>query len=189
MIMTITPLVEVASARTAKLALLSHGLGLLLGAQLTFGLLGAAGTAARLDGRSATSAAGWIVLLLLVLASLGRLPQSAWQVPTGWMGERRRAGAFAYGVFLGTGVATKAPYGSWLAVLVLAFLADNPGAAISAGAAYAVGRWVPVALSVLFPSTFPRQEFAFWLLRMGPTLRLADRSLLAIIGTLSVVQR
>lgn len=156
MIMTITPLVEVASTPKAAVATIAHLLGLVVGAGLTFGVAAAIGAAT--PRWPFLPQAALVMMGLLLLASLVRVvPQSAWQVPRGWMREHVALGAARYGLVLGTGFATKAPYGAWIAALLLVWLAATASISWIAAFAYAVGRWLPVAIAIsVRPRVDPR---------------------------------
>ncbi len=109
MIATIAPLVQVASAKVARAALFAHFSGLAIGALFTVVGVAVAASFVVPHSELAVRVVGLLFIGLAILERFGRLPQSGWQVPTGWMRERQIVGSFRYGVALGTGFATKAP--------------------------------------------------------------------------------
>lgn len=177
MIYTITPLVEVASVTTGIRALFAHGIGLLVGASSVMLFVSATGFA--LD---VTMGPGFLIAALgalAVLSVLGKVPDVGWQVPRHWVDFGFGVGSFLYGLFLGVGFLTKAPYGVWLATLLLVMSRHSPTLALVAAVAYALGRWAPIAAAMLGHRIGrDYHDVAAWMISRSPKVRIVDVGLL-----------
>src|SRR5438093_11801722 len=148
MILTIAPLVQAVSRTTATRILATFATGLLIGSLTIFGVATILGNVVLATRGPLLGAIGLVILFAASL--IGRLPQSAWQVPSGWVAGVSYSGALRYGVLLGIGILTTAPYGAWLGSIWLAANSGKlEGAAIGA-AWYTIGRVIPIARAVAF---------------------------------------
>jgi hypothetical protein len=171
MISMIAPLVQVASARRALGALVAHLVGLLMGGIVTYGIAALIGRAF-ITNSPEHKIVGAAIVGLSWLTLIGRLPQSGWQVPPGWMANHLVFGAWRYGLVLGTGLLTKAPYAAWLGSLVIVVGLGAPLLSLSMGVAYGFGRWLPVAIEYRRrrPAEDAIREWSGW----WPTLHRID---------------
>lgn len=177
MIYTITPLVEVASVTTGIKALFVHGIGLLVGASSVMLLVSAIGSA--LDVTMSSTLLITALSALSILSVFGRVPDVGWQVPRHWVDLGFSVGSFLYGLFLGVGFLTRAPYGVWLATLLLIMSRHSPTLALGAAVVYALGRWAPIAAAMLGHRIGrDYHDVAAWMISRSPKVRMADVGIL-----------
>ena len=161
MVETIGPTGHTGGRRTAVAASATFVPGAVAGGIATFGALAALGGLAHDAGRIAYLVAAAIALLAALAEARGTpiAPQIRRQLPEHW----RRAlpmplAAALYGVLLGLGFTTFVlSFGVW-ALAGISFAVGDPGAGIVIGAAFGIGRALPIAL--LAPSPTARSGSA-----------------------------
>jgi hypothetical protein len=149
MVETIGPTGHTGGRRTAIAASATFVPGAIAGGIVTFGALAALGGIAHGAGRVAYLVAAAVALLAAVAEARGApiVPQIRRQLPEHW----RRAlpmplAAALYGVLLGLGFTTFVlSFGVW-ALAGISFAVGEPAAGIVIGAAFGVGRALPIAL-------------------------------------------
>ena len=149
MVETIGPTGHTGGRRTAVAASATFVPGAVAGGIATFGALAALGGLAHDAGRIAYLVAAAIALLAALAEARGTpiAPQIRRQLPEHW----RRAlpmplAAALYGVLLGLGFTTFVlSFGVW-ALAGISFAVGDPGAGIVIGAAFGIGRALPIAL-------------------------------------------
>jgi uncharacterized membrane protein len=149
--------------RDAALYLLtSTGTGALIGAAL--GHLGslAAGSSLLLPTAGLIGLIGFRELGFLLCIPV---PTRRWQVPAGWVADRRRA-PFIWGVFLGSGLSTWMPHPSFFGLLVISALLPFPTGVILM-ASYGFNRALPGLMAAVSARCSDRVALsASWRLRL-----------------------
>lgn len=92
-----------------------------------------------------------VVMLAYAVREIGRLrlplPSSHWQVPRSWINLGPTKGAVLYGVMMGAGFFTRAPFGTYHALLLWSFVAGSPLLGAGTGLAFGLAR----ALTLMLP--------------------------------------
>ena len=161
-----------------------HLAGLTLGATAIGLVVAAVGAAVSMPRPTAEFVLGTFAFLLGSAAAFGRavpVPSSPAQVPKAWTVTMEPAQyAFAYGLGLGFGVATRIPSWSLHVLLALVFVLGDPAFALIAASVYAVFRAMPVvAASMTHRST---EEIVAGLDRVRAAALRADGIVTAAIG-------
>lgn len=137
--------------RGALRASLAYVLGGVIGGALTVGTLWLLAVPVRtlLPSRVVDSIA-IVVLVLAVLQDLGRLrlPHRRTQVPQRWLQQLGPGRAYyRYGLLLGSGLLTAAPYGITFAIMTAAALRLEAGDALVVGALFGLGRTATIGFA------------------------------------------
>ncbi len=127
-------------------------LGLVAGGSLVglaLGLLGMAAASVLTQAPLAIAAVTTAIAYALADFGFIRLPKAGrhWQVPRRWLSELPTTKAFLFfGILLGIGFLTAAPYASFTSLLALEVGTGSPVAGAVCGAAYGLGRGFAVLL-------------------------------------------
>jgi hypothetical protein len=143
MIFVITPLVKEAQRGRAWTRLLTYCSALLVSSILVGILLGWVGHYSFRRWNFATTFLACIAVLLSARefgALRLPLPSSDWRVPRQWLRFGYFRGAFVYGLALGLGFLTRAPFATYHIMLIWILAVGDPAYGATLGLSYAAGR-------------------------------------------------
>jgi len=113
------------------------------------------------------------------------LPSRSWQVPSAWLRAGPFRSAVAYGVVMGLGFLTRAPFATYHAAVLWAFLSGSLVQGATVGAAFGLAR----AAALLLPRVVPTRDegtreiaASEFLLRRASSVHLVNATALAVFA-------
>jgi hypothetical protein len=185
MIFVITPLVKVAGMRSVVRAAVYAG-SLVFAAVLLGVTLALAGRSLLASPPTLLACIAGTLACVLAAREIGLLrlplPSSSYQVPREWLAKGVYGHASLYGLLIGLGFVTRAPFATFHLLLAWYVLLGDAMLAAAAGLVYGLARAGVVFAAALYKGGAPMTSLAWRLIERQSFLHVANALALAYVG-------
>lgn len=188
MIFVIAPLVKGQATRRFYCQLALYSAALVVASATAFASFALLGHFLSLGGTTAVWIALGIVLIIYSGHEVGMLqlpvPTSRFVLPREWMRFPTSFGPVVYGLSMGLGFATRAPYAAYHAVVLATVLGGSVASGVATGLAFAFGRLMaPYAALIAIQAGFAHPvRLNGWIKTHRPLARLLSAAALAMLA-------